>query len=240
MHPVRIQRRLPHIALAALLVACGETGPSEQLPAAAVTNVTGVPLAGPAGEALSERVAVRVDDAAGNPLPGVAVTFAVSAPGATVDPASAVSDNEGEARTRWTLGSTPGQQTMVASAGNGASAQITALAGAPRIASLTVNAGNNQVGTSGQALAINPSVLARDAAGNPVAGVTVSFSVMTGGGTIAQPSGVTNAQGVAAAGAWTERTATSWTGSGGTTERKTVSAAGSPSWSCGTWLTPSQ
>ena len=196
---VRVRHLLPHVALAAL-AACGETGPSEQLPAAAVTNVTGVPLAGAAGETLSDRVIIRVDDAAGNPLPGVSVSFAASS-GGSANPVNGLTDSRGEAGTRWTLGNTPGQQTLTVTAG-GATGQVNALAGAPRIAALAVNAGNNQVGTSGAALPVNPSVIARDATGNPVQGVTVSFSVLSGGGTVAQATSVTNAQGIASSGAW--------------------------------------
>jgi adhesin/invasin len=185
----------------AVLAACGETGPSEQLPPAAITNVTGVSLTGPAGEALSERVVIRVADASGSPLPGVTVEFAAGS-GGSVDPATTITDNNGEARTRWTLGLTPGDQVLTVTAG-GTTVNITAAAGSPRAASLAVNAGNNQSGTSGSPLATNPSVLVRNAAGAPLAGVTVFFSVMTGGGTIAQPSGVSDAQGIATAGAWT-------------------------------------
>lgn len=184
-----------------ILVGCGETGPSEQLPPAAITDVTGIPLVGPAGEPLAERVVVRVADAAGNPLPGVSVTFTTTGNGASVDPATTVTDDRGEARTRWTLGRTPGQQTLSVDAG-GTTAQITATAGPPRIASLAVNAGNNQSGTAGSNLATNPSVIARDASNNPVEGVTVFFNVISGGGSVTQPSAVTNAQGIASAGSW--------------------------------------
>jgi len=184
-----------------ILVGCGETGPSESLAPAAISNVTGIPLTGPAGSALAERVVVRVEDAAGNPLPGVSVTFTVSATGASVDPATAVTDDRGEARTRWTLGRTPGPQTLTVDAG-GTTTQITATAGPPLVASLAVNAGNNQTGSPGTNLATNPSVVARDASNNPVQGVTVFFSVLSGGGTVDQASAVTNAQGVASGGAW--------------------------------------
>ena len=202
------QRAVPLIVLTAIVVACGETGPSEQIPPAAVTNVTGIPLTGPAGDALAERVVVRVEDAAGNPLPGVTVTFSVSAGGASVDPASAVTDERGEARTRWTLGRATGTQTLTVSTSGGASLQITAFATAPRIAALAVNGGNNQNGAAGSALPTNPSVLARDDAGTPVAGVTVFFAVLSGGGSIAQTSAVTNSQGIASPGTWTLGTST--------------------------------
>jgi adhesin/invasin len=196
-----MKRFISSAVVMAVLVACGETGPSEQLPPAAVTNVTGVPLTGPAGEALAERVVVRVGDAAGNPLPGVSVTFVAAGTGASVEPANAVTDDLGEARTRWTLARTAGQQTLTVTAG-GTSLQVIATAGPPRVASLAVNAGNNQTGTLGSPLPVNPSIIARDALGAPVEGVTVSFSILSGGGSVS-PTGVTNAQGIATPGQWT-------------------------------------
>ena len=198
-----LQRPAVCVVALAILTACGETGPSELIPPASVTNVTGVPLSGPAGEALSEPVVVRVADVTASPLAGVSVTFAVSEAGATVDPATTITDDRGEARTRWTLGSAPGQQTLTVTAGGSTSIQISAIAGAPRIASLAINAGNNQTGSAGVPLPTSPSVVARNGAGAAVAGVTVFFNVLTGGGTVSQTSAVTNAQGIASAGAWT-------------------------------------
>ena len=198
----RLRRPLAHILAAAVLTACGETGPSEQLPPAAVTNVTGAPLAGPAGAALAERVVIRVEDGSGNPLPGVSVAFSVTGTGASVDPATAITDDRGEARTRWTLGRTPGQQTLTVTAGGSTSIQITATAGPPQIASLAINGGNNQTATAGSNLPTAPSVVARDASNNPVQGVTVFFSVMSGGGSVTNSTSVTDAQGVASAGTW--------------------------------------
>ena len=197
-----VRTTLAQFLTVAVLIACGETGPSEQLPPAAVTNVTGAPLTGPAGAALAERVVILVEDANGNPLPGVPVTFSVSGTGASVDPANAITDDRGEARTRWTLGRTPGQQTLTVTAAGSTSLQITATAGPPQIAALAVSAGNNQSGTAGSNLPTAPSVVARDASNNPVEGVTVFFTVMSGGGTVTNASAVTNAQGIASAGTW--------------------------------------
>jgi adhesin/invasin len=195
LHPIA------RITALAFLAACGETGPSEQIPPAAINNVTGVPLQGPAGDVLAERVIVRVVDAASNPLPGVTVTFTAAA-GGSVSPATSVTNDDGEASTRWTLGPTPGNQALSVSAG-GQSVQITATAGSPRIASLAVNAGNNQTGGTSTALPTAPSVITRNATGAPVAGVTVFFTVLSGGGSVAQASAVSNAQGIASAGSWT-------------------------------------
>lgn len=208
MRLTSFSRPLTPLVAVALFASCGETGPSVQLPPAAIVNTTGVPLQGAAGEALSERVVVRVQDGAQNPLRGVTVTFAVSAAGASVDPVTAVTDERGEARTRWTLGRSPGAQVLTATAGSGASVQISATAGPARISSLAVDAGNNQSAVAGTALTTSPSVVARDASNNPVEGVTVFFNVLSGGGSIAVSSAVTNAQGVASGGAWTLGTTT--------------------------------
>src|SRR5207244_1847606 len=66
------------------------------------------------------------------------------------------------------------------------------------------NGGNNQTATAGTAVATPPSVIARDASGNPVAGVAVTFAVAPGSGSVDPTSPVaTGANGVAAARSWT-------------------------------------
>jgi plastocyanin len=69
----------------------------------------------------------------------------------------------------------------------------------PAVNSVAVNAGNNQVGVAGQALATPLAVIARDAGGAPVSGVTVTWAAATGGGSVAPPSSTTNASGIASA-----------------------------------------
>ncbi len=58
-------------------------------------------------------------------------------------------------------------------------------------------------GTAGATVAAPPSVVVRDFAGNPVAGVTVTFAVTSGSGTITGVTQVTNASGVATLGSMT-------------------------------------
>lgn len=69
----------------------------------------------------------------------------------------------------------------------------------PPAGTLTLNAGNNQVGPAGQALATALSVLARNASNNPAAGVTVNWAVASGGGSVAPASSITDAAGLASA-----------------------------------------
>ncbi|MEO5799866.1 MAG: Ig-like domain-containing protein, partial [Gemmatimonadales bacterium] len=70
-------------------------------------------------------------------------------------------------------------------------------------ASVSVAAGDNQIAAPGAAVATAPSVMVRDAAGHPVPGVAVAFSVDSGGGSLSSPSATTNASGIASAGTWT-------------------------------------
>jgi hypothetical protein len=75
--------------------------------------------------------------------------------------------------------------------------------GAPQdpAASISIVAGNQQTGTVGTALPVAPVVQALDAAGKPVSGVPIKFVLETGG-SIANASATTNAQGIASAGTW--------------------------------------
>ena len=70
-------------------------------------------------------------------------------------------------------------------------------------ASVTVAGGDNQVAAPGAAVATAPSVVVHDAAGHAVTGVTVSFSVDSGGGSITTPNASTNSNGIASPGTWT-------------------------------------
>ncbi len=71
-------------------------------------------------------------------------------------------------------------------------------------ASLQVMAGAGpQTAPAGTNVAVPPTVAVKDADGNVIPGQTVAFVVTAGGGTVANASATTNAQGVASAGTWT-------------------------------------
>jgi len=70
-------------------------------------------------------------------------------------------------------------------------------------ASIAVSAGGGETVRVGTAVATAPAVVVRNASGNPVAGVSVTFAVTAGGGTITGASATTNTSGVAAVGSWT-------------------------------------
>jgi protocatechuate 3,4-dioxygenase beta subunit len=68
---------------------------------------------------------------------------------------------------------------------------------------LRADSGDGQVATAGAAVATAPSVKVTDTGGNPVSGVSVTFAVASGGGSVTGASAVTDRSGVAAAGSWT-------------------------------------
>ncbi|MDF1503100.1 Ig-like domain-containing protein [Roseisolibacter sp. H3M3-2] len=178
---------------------------------AAVTVSAGNAQTGAAGAALPVRPAVTVRDAGNNPVAGVQVNFQVSQGGGTIPGGTILTDAAGVATgPQWTLGPTAGEQRLTATVlasgvtGNPITFTATATAGAP--AALTpVGNTQTQTATAGSALAgANlPAVTVRDAAGNPVQNVAVTFAVTGGGGTGTGLTATTNAQGVATIGGFT-------------------------------------
>lgn len=73
----------------------------------------------------------------------------------------------------------------------------------PAVASLVINAGDQQQAAGGAPVAIAPAVLVRNAQGGPVAGVTVQFTVLEGGGSVVGGSPMSDAAGVARVTGWT-------------------------------------
>ena len=159
-----------------------------------------------AGSPLPVKPAVKVADARGNPVAGVAVTFSVTGGGGSVIGGDATTGTDGVATVgTWTLGTSLGTNTLTASASGLAGSPVTfiatSLAGSAGI--LTTAGGDNQIAVAGTSVAANPSVKVTDVIGNAVAGVSVTFEVTTGGGTITGGVKTTGADGIAAVDSWT-------------------------------------
>lgn len=69
--------------------------------------------------------------------------------------------------------------------------------------SITAQAGASQTGTVNGAVATAPAVRVSARDGTPVAGVAITFEVVSGGGSVTGASTTTNASGVATVGGWT-------------------------------------
>jgi len=68
--------------------------------------------------------------------------------------------------------------------------------------SVLIAAGDGQSGLAGYVLNVPPAVLVRDAADAPLAGVSVTFAVASGGGSVIGATTTTDANGVATIGGW--------------------------------------
>lgn len=123
-HPQAIT---PVVALGILLATgCGEesTSPPDTPPPpptptpAALVVVSGNDQSGAVGAPLPADLVVRVTDADGRGVEGVSVTFDASDGAGSFSPSTASTDPSGDARTQWTLGTTPGLQEASARLGS--------------------------------------------------------------------------------------------------------------------------
>src|SRR5439155_191401 len=106
----------------------------------------------------------------------------------------------------WTLGPPAGPNSLTATSTGltGSPVTFTATGTAGAATQIAINAGNSQTATAGTPVAVDPSVIVRDANGNPVAGVSVTFAVASGGGTVSPTTPVTTGpNGIAAVTSWT-------------------------------------
>jgi hypothetical protein len=155
------------------------------VPAAAkLTVLSGGGQSAIVGSVLTQSFQVRVDAGDGQPVPGVTVQFQSTTSGGSVTPTSAVSDTNGLASTSMHLGAVAGPYVFQAS-GNGITSvtvSVTALASAP--ASIVATAGSLQTAVVGSILPIAPTVVVKDASGNPASGVGVTFTASPSSGTV--------------------------------------------------------
>ncbi len=173
---------------------------------AAVRIVAGDGQAGMVGQPVRVRPAVRVLDADGAPLEGVAVAF-IARNGA-VEGAQAVTSGRGEASPgAWTLGPVAGPQELLAAvpgggiAGNPATVRAIAAPGPPT--SMAAAAGDGQEVEAGSPALVAPRVRVDDAYGNGVPGVRVAFAVAKGSGRVTGAEQVTDSAGQAEPDEWT-------------------------------------
>ena len=158
-----------------------------------------------AGAIVTTPPAVKVTDANGNPVSGFTVQFATGAGSGAVTGGTAVTNSLGIAAVLgWTLGITPGVQTLVATAGalTGSPVVFSATAVAPVPARVILVEGDGQTAGVGKAVAVMPTVRVVDAAGIGVPGFAVAFSVTAGGGSLTGGEAITNENGFASVGSW--------------------------------------
>lgn len=157
-----------------------------------------------AGSAVPAPVGVLIVDANKRGVPGVAVTFAVTSGGGSIQNPSATTDKTGTASAgSWTLGTVAGAQTLTAAAADvpGSPLKLNALAKPGPTTSLT-KVGTEPASSPAGGNIDSIVVLAADKFGNPVGNQSVNFSVTAGGGTVSPSTRQTLPDGRAAA-RWT-------------------------------------
>ncbi len=168
-----------------------------------LVQVSGNNQSAPTGTLLGNSLVVQVTDRFGNAVAGHLVNFAVTAGGGSVSPTSAATDANGEAATQWTLGAAGGTQTVQVTAAGVTTGSPATFTAEGLVGAVAVNDGDGQTGLVGFGVNVAPSMLVTDAGGAPLAGITVTFAVSSGGGNVTDAVQISDATGVARVTKWT-------------------------------------
>jgi len=144
--------------------------------------ITGNNQTGRISEPLTNPFVVKTQGSAGDAVPNTMVDFQVIQGGGSLDITSALTDENGEARTILTLGPNVGLQNNIveASIPNGEKVTFVASAMAGQAASLEIYSGDNQTCELESQL-LNPlAVKVTDASGNTVENAVVVFQLASG------------------------------------------------------------
>jgi len=237
---------LPLLWLAACGGGGGDDPPAPDRTPTGISAQAGASQAGTVNGAVATAPAVRVTARDGTPVAGIAITFVIVSGGGSVSGASTTTNASGVATVGgWTLGNTVGEQRLAARSPGLPEVSFSAIA-APAAGTgvLERSAGSDgQSATISSAVAVVPAVRVRDASGAPLAGVSVSFAVTAGGGSVQNSSAVSDTTGLASAGRWnlgsapgTHTLQASASGFAPATFSATALATGAPTFTLSRWL----
>ncbi len=162
----------------------------------ALVRVSGDDQTAPAGFQLPDSLVVRLLDDNGNGVGGRTVTWVVPSGAGVVSPVNAITNVDGFAVTRWTLGPTVGSFTLSAVFSGLPSIPFTATATPDAPTTLAPLSGDGQVGTVGSNLPAPLRVKVTDANGNGVENVSITWTAV-GGGSVSSTTTGTDNQGIA-------------------------------------------
>src|SRR5712664_719427 len=172
-------------------------------PATALLATAGDLQSAVVGAVLGTAPAVRALDQFGNPVPGAAITFAVSGGGGRVSGPTQLTNAAGIATVGgWTLGTVSGANALTATLAGVTPATFTATGLAGAATQIVQLAGDGQPAIVNTILPTAAAVIVRDQFNNPVPGVAVVFAPASGGGSVTSGSAVTDTGGVARVGSW--------------------------------------
>lgn len=167
---------------------------------ARIVPVAGQGATATVGAALADSIAVRVELASGDPVPGATVTWTVTGGGGSVSPATSTTQADGATRARLTLGTAAGAHVVTASVSNLTPAVIS-VTGTPDVPfTVTKTGGDAQTGVVAEALTQPLTIRVADRYGNAVPNVGVTWA--SSAGTIVPGGNATDASGHAGA-TWT-------------------------------------
>ena len=143
-------------------------------------KISGDNQTGFTGEPLTNPFVVQVRDQYNDSLEGAMVIFAVTAGDGSLSATTATTDQDGQAKTTLALGTEPGTNTIETTVEGISQTEIfnaEAILPPPTPTSLAIISGDNQKGFTGEPLT-NPFIVqVHDQYGNPMEGVTVTFTV---------------------------------------------------------------
>jgi Bacterial Ig-like domain (group 1)/Filamin/ABP280 repeat len=176
--------------------------------AARLVLTSALPAIAVSGVPLSPQPTLRLEDVDGTPIARADVIVTVqivSGGGSLTGATTATSDADGNvAFTDLAISGSPGTRRLLFAAADAfapaTSPPIALGVGSP--SSIEGVAGDDQTATVGATVTIDPSVVVRDADGNPLGGIPVTFTVTGGGGTVSGNIPVTGSDGVATVGEW--------------------------------------
>lgn len=172
--------------------------------------VTEPPTTATSGEPLSVAPVVQLRDDDGDALrqSGVSVTVAIASGGGELG-GTRTRDTDDEGRASFpglVISGESGTRKLIFAAAGATSATSRGIdleAAAPvGPGSIRIERGNNQTADAGSVVAVDPAVKVLDASGNPKSGVTVTFAVASGGGSVSGASAKSNSDGIATVGEW--------------------------------------
>ncbi|HEU4801190.1 MAG TPA: Ig-like domain-containing protein, partial [Gemmatimonadales bacterium] len=161
-----------------------------------------------AGGTITPAVRVGIQDALGNPVTSatnqVTVAFGANPGGASLGGTKTVAAVAGVATFSTLTVDKPGNgytlQASAAGLSGATSSQFNVSTGSA--ANIAAVSATTLSGTAGSPVTPVPSVKVTDGAGNPVPGVSVTFAVTAGGGSVSGESQTTNVSGIATVGSW--------------------------------------
>lgn len=157
-----------------------------------MTKSGGDGQSGPVTGQLATPLEVRLVGPGGSPISGAAVTWSANAAVGQITPLSSVTNADGRASARITLGRNVGAHQVTARIADLSPVSFGVTTTACPVASVTIVQGNGQSGVAGSALGTPLIVRVADGAGNPVVGAAVTWE---GAGSVTPSTTASNAQG---------------------------------------------